>query len=492
MRPPAAASAARKTMTERGIISFGAYVPNLRIERSAIADAHGWAFPELKARAKGVRALANWDEDAVTMSVEAARGVSTDGVGALIFASTTPPFADLQNATLVAAALGLPETVATSDNGGSLRAGVSALLSALRSTVHTPTLIVASDARHTKPGSAQELQYGAGAVAMTVGSGKVIAKLIGTASRSDAFIDHFRASGESYDYYWEERWVRDEGYGKIVPAAIKAALADAGIDAADVRHFCLPGTMSGIAAAMAKKSGIAAEAVVDNLHARCGDTGTAHPLMMFASALERAEPGDQIVVAAFGTGCDVLVFEATPELANYKPRLSVAAAVAGGRAEAHYTKLLSFQGELQLDWGMRAEGSEKIPLTQQYRAREQLAHFVAGECPSCGTVQFPQLASCVNCGSFETLTPHPLVDEAAKVASYTADWLQFSQSPPLHFGHVQFDSGARVMMEIVDVEPGQLDVGTPLRMVFRIKSKDKERHNVRYFWKATPATVQGA
>ena len=39
-------------------------------------------------------------------------------------------------------------------------------------------------------------------------------------------------------------------------------------------------------------------------------------------------------------------------------------------------------------------------------------------------------------------------------------------------GLVQFDNGARVLMEIVDVGPANFDVGTPLRMVYRIKEKD--------------------
>jgi hypothetical protein len=42
------------------------------------------------------------------------------------------------------------------------------------------------------------------------------------------------------------------------------------------------------------------------------------------------------------------------------------------------------------------------------------------------------------------------------------------------------------MMEFVDVDPALLDVGTPLRMVYRIKSIDNDRHNSRYFWKAVP------
>ena len=57
----------------KGILAFGAYIPWRRLQRKAIADTHGWFNPALKGQAKGERAFCNWDEDAVTMAVEAAR-----------------------------------------------------------------------------------------------------------------------------------------------------------------------------------------------------------------------------------------------------------------------------------------------------------------------------------------------------------------------------------------------------------------------------------
>ena len=57
---------------------------------------------------------------------------------------------------------------------------------------------------------------------------------------------------------------------------------------------------------------------------------------------------------------------------------------------------------------------------------------------------------------------------------------------PLNVGLVQFDNGARVLMEFVDVDPKQLRVGLPVRPVFRIKERDLMLHYDRYFWKAAP------
>ena len=56
-----------------GITAVGAYAPRLRLSRAAIAAAHRWMAPALASSAKGERAFCSWDEDAITMAVEAAR-----------------------------------------------------------------------------------------------------------------------------------------------------------------------------------------------------------------------------------------------------------------------------------------------------------------------------------------------------------------------------------------------------------------------------------
>ena len=56
-----------------GITGYGAYVPRARLQRKAVAEANAWFAPNLRGAAKGERAMANWDEDAVTMAVEAGR-----------------------------------------------------------------------------------------------------------------------------------------------------------------------------------------------------------------------------------------------------------------------------------------------------------------------------------------------------------------------------------------------------------------------------------
>ena len=55
----------------------------------------------------------------------------------------------------------------------------------------------------------------------------MLAEYLGSGTLSVDFVDHFRAAGEQVDYHWEERWVRDEGIGRLVPRAVAAALPPA-------------------------------------------------------------------------------------------------------------------------------------------------------------------------------------------------------------------------------------------------------------------------
>ena len=79
-----------------------------------------------------------------------------------------------------------------------------------------------------------------------------------------------------------------------------------------------------------------------------------------------------------------------------------------------------------------------------------------------------------------------LADVAANLVSVTADRLNYTPDPPFWFGLVQFDGGARVLMELTDADPKGFSVGDPLAMRLRIKGIDRKRGFRTYFWKAAP------
>src|SRR6185295_3540059 len=280
---PARRTASRSSSAERfhfestrmsndsGILSCGAYFPRLRLQRKSIAAANSWFAPGLRGLAKGERAMANWDEDSITMAVEAARdclaGRDRSAIGQLMLASTTHPYDDRQNAGIVANALNLPSALAVLDVTGSQRAGTSALATALACASGAEILVTVGEHRRAKAASPQEMHYGDGAAALLVGKGKPVARLLAAHSETVDFVDHFRGADAEHDYAWEERWVRDEGYMKIVPRALEAVLKAAGAKPESVTHFCMPCTLSRVVPAIAKRAGIAENAVRDTLGA---------------------------------------------------------------------------------------------------------------------------------------------------------------------------------------------------------------------------------
>src|SRR3546814_13426965 len=72
---------------------------------------------------------------------------------------------------------------------------------------------------------------------------------------------------------------------------------------------------------LAKKAGIGEGAVADSLGATLGHAGAAHALVMLAAALESAQAGERILLASFGQGCDLLLFEVTSAIGSVNPRL---------------------------------------------------------------------------------------------------------------------------------------------------------------------------
>ncbi|MBU0702912.1 MAG: short-chain dehydrogenase, partial [Chloroflexi bacterium] len=355
-----------------GIVSYGGYIPRLRLNRMSIYQGIGWLAPATIMAAQGERSFCNWDEDSVTMAVAASQdclaGADKSKVDGLYLASTTLPFADRLNAGIVATALNLRADILTADFTSSLKAGTSALVTALeavKSGERRNVLVAASDKREAKAASFYEMWYGDGAASILLGDENVIAEFKGAYSVSYDFVDHYRGAGQRFNYTWEERWVREEGYGKIVPEAINGLLAKLGISIGEVDKLIYPCFIKRQHAIIAKIVGAAREQVVDNMHEVCGETGAAHPLVMLARALEEAKPGERIIVAGFGQGCDALCFEVTDK--RQEAGSGVRGSLENKKSTDNYFKYLKFRDLIVTETGIRAEAPNQTAMTALWR-----------------------------------------------------------------------------------------------------------------------------
>ncbi|HXY27477.1 MAG TPA: 3-oxoacyl-[acyl-carrier-protein] synthase III C-terminal domain-containing protein, partial [Acidimicrobiales bacterium] len=271
-----------------GIIGFGGYVPYRRLDLSAVADIAGGGGR------KGTRSVASFDEDATTMAVEAARvarrRTPEAPVESVWFATVSPPYLDKTNATAVQAALRLTEECGAYDLVGSVRGAMGALRAAASQS--GPALAVAADLRTGLAGGPDESYFGDGAAALILGDGDndVLAELGPWVSLSGEFVDRWRVPGEQRSRVWEERF-GELRYGELGAEALGRLWKAAGIGPGDVDHLIVTGTHGRACRAVAQRSTVPADRVVDDLASVVGNTGAAHPFLVLTNLLERAEPG---------------------------------------------------------------------------------------------------------------------------------------------------------------------------------------------------------
>lgn len=477
-----------------GITAYGAYLPRARLARQSIVAANAWFDASLKSLGRGERTMCNWDEEAVTMSVEAARDClahsDTDCIDTLYLASTSLPFKDRQNSVIVAEALGLPKRLQAMDVTASQRAATSALIALLERNPHGAgqQLLVAGEHRRSRAGSRQELLWGDGAAALCVGQANLLAEFLGSESLADDFVDHYRGEDADFDYDWEERWIRDEGYLKLIPPTVTALLDRLAIEPGQVNYFILPTDQARTPAAVAGKLGIVEAAVVDNQLDHCGYTGAAHPLLLLARVLEQARADELILLTGFGQGCDALLFKATGRGREQRPPRGVSGALAAGRPDTNYQRFLAFNDLVERELGKRGETDRQTFLSGFNRRRDLLTAFMGGRCRQCGTLQIPSERYCANpdCNALDSQEPVSFANRHGKVKTWTADRLTFDWDPPAYFGMIEFDGGGRLMMDFTEVQDGALDTGTPVSVHFRIRQIDRQRGFRKYFWKAIP------
>jgi hydroxymethylglutaryl-CoA synthase len=465
-------------------LSAAGYVPYRRLDRAAIAVTFG------SGGGRGSRSVASYDEDTTTMGVEAARlAVGSAGAAApaaLWFATADPAYLEKTNATTIHAALRLDRDIPALDTSGAVRSGVGSLRAALE---HDGTvLVVSSDRRGGLPTSADEAGGGDGAAAFLVGddsAGPVIAECLGAGAATEEFIDRWREPGDPTVKQWEERF----GETKYLPLgeeAWNAALKSAQVSPDQIDRLIVTGTHTRAVRSLAGRLGVDKEKIVDDLAATVGNTGTAHPALLLAAALETARPGETIALLALADGADALVFRATDAVSSYTPARPVATQVANG-ADLPYGKFLAWRGMVKLEPPRRPEPS-RISAASSGRTAGFKYAFVGSRDRSSGALHLPPVRVSRVGGAQDDMEPAPMSDVAGTIATFTIDRIAYSPSPPIVFAIVDFDDGGRLPIELTDVDADEVKMGDRVEMTFRKLFTADGIHN--YFWKARP--IRGA
>ena len=463
-----------------GLLAYGVYVPYYRLDRAAVAQALGLSA------GRGTRSVASFDEDTTSMGVEAARAALRGAPGvtpvAVYFATADPGYLDKTNATAIHAAIGLPPTAAAYDMIGSVRSGAGALRAAL--DARRPTLAVLSDLRTGLPAGSDERDGGDAAVAFLCGddvTGTVIAEPVASASASAEFLERWRVPGESASRQWEERF-GEHVYVPLAQAAMTEALKQAGVTTGNLGALIVAGPHGRAAKSAARAIGAKPEALADDLTGVIGNTGTAHPGLLLADALDRASADQLIAVVSLADGADVTIWRATPALTSRRAALPVAKVIAGG-TPVSYATFLTWRGQIKREPPRRPD-PEPPAAPPAFRGEDWKFAFTGSRCQACGTRHLPPQRVCVKCHAVDRMTAERLADVPAVIATFTVDRLAYSLSPPVVAAVIDFEGGGRFQCEMTDVDPKAVKIGDRVSMTFRKLYTANGVHN--YFWKARP------
>jgi len=466
-----------------GIVRFGTYVPHYRLPRELIA--REWGQPSMG----GEKAVAAHDEDSLTLAVNAALNALPDGgaagLDACYFASTTPPYREKQSAATIATVLDAGPGVRTADFADSLRAGTSALRAAIDAidAGGTRALVCSGDCRMGEPDTIAEQSYGdAGAAFLLGGNGEpLLAEVLGAYTQSEEFHGTWRAADQDFLHAFPGAFETKFGYAPFVVGAVRGVLEQTGTRPDAIATAVIAAPNPRATGAVAKALGLdPARQLQDTLWTLLGDTGTAQPLVLLAAALERARPGELVLVASYGDGADALLLRTTEKIAEYRTGLSLYSQIERKRLLPSYGRYARFRKLIARDSG----GDDLSTPVVLFRDRRMVLSLHGGRCGRCGTVQFPRHQVCIECGQREGLDDHKLARRGT-LFTYTTDYMHDSPDAPTTHGVVDLEGGGRVYVQLTDVEPERVEVDMPVELTFRKYHEGSGIQN--YFWKARPA-----
>ena len=465
-----------------GIVSYGAYIPFHRLQRSAIAQALGIRAGE------GERSVASYDEDTVTLAVEAARncvaGRPVDPIASLFFATTRPPYQEKLNAATAHAALQMQPATRALDLGGSVRAGLGSVLAARDAAAHGGrALATMADIRFGLPESRAEQEGGDGAAAFLLGVDDVVAQVEGSYSETLEHLSLWRLPGEDVARSWEERFGLQQVYLPLLANAASGLAEQTETSPEQWTWVVIDAPLPRAASSAMGAMGLPSERLFDALGRAVGHSGTAHAGILMAAALDQASPGDRIAVFSVSDGVDAILLQATAAITSYSSRNNVKALIASKRNDLSYQRYLKWRGLLQSEPPRRPD-PDRPAGPPSLRSGGWKFGFVGSRCTKCGTNHLPPQVVCVKCRTAGEMEAVPFADRKATIKTFTADRIVYTPQPPMVAAVLDFEAGGRFQCELTDCVPDTLAIGQEVEMTFRRFYTAGGVHN--YFWKGRP------
>lgn len=397
--------------------------------------------------ARGGRAAADRDEDAVTLAATAALKLLEGcqaAPRALVLATTSPPYDEGGNVQLVAELAGLSGELFAAELTGTVRDGLAAarIAAALVRAQGGEVMVLASHRRRLRGDG----DAGDGAVAMLLGAEGGVASLSFGVSRVEELRDRWRLAGDPVPREGDPSFVWWAGAPRLARELVAEGTAVVGGSLRETARAELAGGGPG-----------------DRLGEAAGLLGAAHALGRLLVGLDEIR-----TLVCGGAGLvDSVWVEAGP-----------GAEEIAGRARAVLDD--GWEGEQPLEHELSEGFSPYASLPRAWRERGQDLRLEASRCGTCGAIHYPPPQVCPRCG-FRSELEHLPLRRTGTVLTVTRDHL-YPAARVTGMAVVELDGGGRFYGQVVPsakVEPGA-----------RVRLVPRRLHEgggfVQYYWKIAP------
>lgn len=297
-----------------GIIGYGVYVPRYRIRVEDIAKVWGEDPNRIKqgllVEEKSVPAA---DEDTATIAVEAARnavkraGIDPQDIGAIYVGSESHPYAVKPTATIVAEAIEATPNLTAADLEFACKAGTAgmqACMGLVEAKMIKYGMAIGADTAQAAPGDALEYTAAAGGGAVIIGknSSESIAEIEGTYSYSTDLPDFWRREMRPYPKHGG-RFTGKPAYFKHVLSAAHGILRQLKLTPQDFAHAVFHQPNGKFPCQVAEELGFSkAQLATGLVTPKIGNTYSGCSMIGLAAVLDKASPGERILVVSYGSG----------------------------------------------------------------------------------------------------------------------------------------------------------------------------------------------
>jgi len=459
-----------------GIIDIGVYIPRKRITHDIYFKATGNPL-------SGERAVADFDEDSITLSYSAASNIlseeQNEEIDALFFVSSTPVLNERSNAGIVATALDLKKNIIVSDIQGSAGVLLSSINHASFLSNHegTRTLIVAGEKKRSRPASFEESSSG------DAGS----AVLIGDHPECLAIIEDYLSSYSSLSISWQRRDMPFPASGELkfnmeklfkeqVISGIKNFLKNSNMDIKDISSLLVLAPDGRSHTDIYKTTGIKeGRDEVEEVYRNCGYCGTATPLILLASFLKTPREGKRILLCSAGDGVELLLLKTTGK--KYEGSAKIQNEFSHKMPLTDYTEFLKIRDILDTE---KINPFSSMPVL--FREEDSILRFRGKRCKKCKSIQYPPRRICWQCSAKDEMEDVKLKKEGT-IYTFTRDYVYTSPFPPTAMAVVDLDGGGRFYGQVVDSDKNRIKIKSRVKLTLRKLHEGEEL--VHYFWKIT-------